>query len=408
MTTIIEQAITQPRGEDGRFASPTPPPDASTAPAATDAPELAAPAPADERAPVTAGNEAPADVDPYARARQVLADKAKPQTPPAVGDRTTDAPAAAATPTGQHKADGDTTPQPSPKEYNGTLSANEFALLKSVPGMLPDPKTWGEMGISERLDHLNDVRAIRNERNARFQQQQAAAGRAAPAQPNHSQQADPHDGRGAGVSGQVPQPPQAGQPAAVAGTESFPDDVRQALALVAEEWGADSAVYRSQLAIARRNVDLEQQLRSQDEQRQFAAAAAEQERVNRSIEDQHFEAIADRYPQLKDAATRDKLRDDIRDYHAMRHRQGRPVSPEEAVRFVTHNTLYPEIERQQQAKAQADRKRTLDQTFDRGGPAPTPASQPAREQQDVYARARERVNRAARDGQAGRAHALAG
>lgn len=402
----MPDATEQPRAEDGRFASPTQPADAQAAPVVT-TPELATEPAAGEHAPVTAAEPVqPAEKvskDPYAAARETLAARAAAVTTPAVVDRATDATADVATPTGS-KPDAAGSPQPSPKEYKDTLSAKEYALLKSVPGMLPDPQAWAAMGISERLEHIQDVNAIRRERSERFKREQAAAGQPQTVQP---QPATPQGGRGAGISGQAPQAPQAGQPAASA---ALPPDLQQQLQDFAGAMGVDLdhpaiALQRNLLA---QTLELRQNLERRDGQQRQAAQASQQEQVNRSIEDANFVALQDKYEDLKDPAVRDRLRTDIRDFHAMRERQGRPVSPEEAVRFVTHNTLYPEIQKRQEQQKQANRQRSLTQTF---APGPTPPKTPApkvsaNDESDRYAQARERVNRAAKLGQ--RDPALAG
>lgn len=394
------EIIEQPRGEDGRFASPTQPADAQAAPVATE-PVPATEQAAGEHAPVTAVEPVKpaerASKDPYAAARETLAARAA-ATTPAVVDRATDATADVAAPTGS-KPDAAGSPQPSPKEYDGTLSAKEHALLKSVPGMLPDPAAWKAMGISERLEHLQDVNAIRRERSERFKrEQQAAAGQ--PAQPVHPQPVAPQGDRGAGTSGQATQSPQAGQPAANA---ALPPDLQQQLQDFADAMavGLDHPAIVIQRNLLTQTLQLRQDLARRDGQERQAAIVARQDQVNRSIEDAHFTELQAKYEDLKDPAVRERLRADIRDFHAMRERSGRPVSPEEAVRFVTHNTLYPEIQKRQEKQQQANRQRSLSQTF---APGPTPPRTPApkaspTDESDRYAQARERVNRAAKTGQ---------
>lgn len=386
----IEQS--QARGEDGRFVSATPPTDA--------------PPPGPQSAATTDATPTPADVAPAGDAYDVVAQKmiaadkaAIPSRPAVAEDRPTPAAAPDAALPGQTTRDAEANPPSSPEKpqddgltpYAGSLSKAQHDLLKSVPGMLLPADEWRKLTPAEQVEHLQDVRAIRNQRNRQFNQTNPR-GRQPQQPPAHDDRTTPETGQppragGTGEGDGVSRPTTTAQPGqGLADVSGLSPEDQADLQAIASEYGAESSVYKAQQRQMVRNAQIEAALRSQDQQRQTDAQAKVRERQVRSFEDAQFEQLKAKYPQLSDPATRDELREAARDYYALRESQGRPVEDREALRFVTHNTLYPQTQAQQQQQQQASRHRSLTGTFDRATPPVNPAAtRAAVSEDDVYA-----------------------
>lgn len=377
MTTITEQS----RNSDGRFAKSTPEPDATSAAASNSTQDHAqasgtvdqdyaaiwkgiqdrtTDAPASPDSPVSSP-EVPAPVDATAQEVTPAPVKTDARAAEPAASTKDETPATPAEPVGFALAD-----------YDGSISASERALLKSVK-FLPPASQWQAMSEEDRLNLLDGARSLRNHSNRQYNQRNnPAAG-----QPPTQIQQQPQRQAPAAVAGSFGQTPPAGQ----AAVSQLPPDVAQHLQQVGAEFGEDSSIYRSQLAMAQRYEEQLQRLQQTTSQFEQQQHAQRQDQAARSVEDSAAEKLSAKFPQLSDPVKRDKAREAGRQWLAMLAEQGRvdindPTLPQKVMEFGAAFHFSQENQQSNQQTREAARTRSLSNTFDRERPKPAVKSAP--------------------------------
>lgn len=251
-------------------------------------------------------------------------------------------------------------------DYKGTMSPETRLMLKRVK-FLPPAAQWNSMSEDDQYDLVEGAKLRRADIDRRFNERNnPQAG-----QPANQVQPQPVQ-RPAGSSGQSP----VGQTAAA----NLPPDVAQHLADVASEFGEDSSIYRSQLAMTQRYEEQLQRLQPLAEQFQTERKQTAQDKIDRQFEDVAAEQLKDKFPQLTDPAKRDQARETGRQYVQMLAQQGRINTsdpavmadlPRRAMEWGAAFHFSQENQQNSQQSREAARTRSLSNTF-----APNKPTQP--------------------------------
>lgn len=377
------------RGEDGRFAAQPPKDDPTTSQQDNVAQDASA-AEAGEKAPARQD----AAIDPYEAAAKDL--KVQVASDTVVSEPAPAKPAEQSPKPVQQNTGPAQSPPPSPsadadaaalKPY-GDMSANTYALLKSVGGGLVTPDEWKAMDVTERVDHVRAVTDFRNNQKRQFNQRQQQGTQATPAAPAPTPQrptelSQPPTAQGARVSGQLPA------------------DVQQDLDAMTAAYGSEDPLVKAYAAQAQRTIRLEAQLAERQNRDQQSAAQAQQEQFWRNGEDQIFDQMETKYPSLADPRERDRLRQICRDWHEVQAKHNQNVNDVELIQTVVHRELFNETQKRQAQRDQDKSKEIRRGSFDRGAPTAPRSKQAATAGADPYAVVADALNGAHSEGLSG-------
>ena len=270
--------------------------------------------------------------------------------------------------------------QPPLSSYDEGMDAQLYNLLKAEK-KLPPSALWAEMSDEDRTNWSDNVKHIRNARNRNYNagRENQPGGKQTPDSPISSTPADLRE--------EIPEKSQTTAKPSDAGQSQtqLPPEVQEDLTTLSEEYGEDSAIYRSSLRMAIRNEERIAEIRQVTKSVETERETARIESESRRLEDNAARSLTDRYPQLKDSAKLDLARQEARDYADMRARQRQPVTSAQAMEWAAKYHFSQENVQQAQQARDSAKDRSLSGTFSRTN-RPAPPTGPVANEDEAMSR----------------------